>query len=677
MRCYRLLIVDDDADRRILSDFLAPIGAAVCQIQQAADGKSGLAALREGQFDCLLLDISLADMTGLEFLSAAGFDAEQSSYAVVVVTGQGSESIAVELMKRGVQDYVVKDQLDANALWRTVTNAVAKAELPRRLADSQRELTASKLALEQEVVIRKCAEAEMRTAKDAADQANQAKTRFVAMVTHELRTPLNGILGHIQLLRIERGLSALQELHLGEMRQAGQHLLGMIDRLLDFDSLENSRMKLCPADVSVRELAEECITSVSPMAVERGLKLILARAFDAPRQLVVDPVRLRQVIVNLLGNAVKYTETGSVELRLLAGALPGGLRVEVADTGRGIDEADRTRLFHDFERLDEATSAEGSGLGLAIAAGVVRLMGGAIDYYPSPSGGSVFWFELPAAEFVSLLPLPAKVATSMKSTPSCTGRPVLLVDDIKINRDIIGAFLDSAGYAVTLAECGEEAVRLATEQDFDLILMDVRMPRMDGFEATRRIRALSGARGQVPILGQTAYTFLYQIAQCREAGMDGQITKPVDYETLIHAVKNAIARIPPSDTEVPRPPGVAAQGPPARFDRAVMDHMLALMPADDVAANLQSLHDREEEMLRLLEPPIDLARQTDAAHSLASAAGMLGFAALSTASRGFEQAVARHAPEADGMAEQLRVEIGAALTELDALRNGGRAAQHT
>src|ERR1700733_4184521 len=340
MRCYRLLIVDDDADRRILGNFLAPAGAAMCQTQQAVDGKSGLAALREGEFDCLLLDISLADMTGLEFLSAAGFDAEHSSYAVVVVTGQGSESIAVESMKRGVQDYVVKDQLDANTLWRTVTNAVAKADLQRRLALSLRELNASNRALEQEAVMRKAAEAGMRTAKDAADQANQAKARFVAMITNELRTPLNGILGHIQPLRIERGLSALQELHLGEMRQAGQHLLEMIDRLLDFASLENSRMKLHPVEVSVRELAEECITSVGPMAAERGLKLIQARAFDTPRQFVVDPVRLRQVMLNLLGNAVKCTETGSVELRLLAGALPGGLRVGIADTGPGIDEAD-------------------------------------------------------------------------------------------------------------------------------------------------------------------------------------------------------------------------------------------------------------------------------------------------------------------------------------------------
>jgi signal transduction histidine kinase len=259
-----------------------------------------------------------------------------------------------------------------------------------------RDLTAANRALEQEAATRKLAETE----RDTAEHASLAKTRFVTMVTHELRTPLNGILGYAQLLRLEQDLTARQDMQVGAIIQAGRHLLDIVDGVLDFVSIETGRMEMRPEQVSVRDLADACIVFIGPMAVERSLGLSIVCAHDTPRQIVVDPARLRQVLLNLLGNAVKYTNEGRVELRVLAGVRPGTIRMEVADTGRGIDAACRDRLFREFERLEPASSVEGTGLGLAIAARIVRQMGGTIGYMANPDAApaksaSVFWFELP------------------------------------------------------------------------------------------------------------------------------------------------------------------------------------------------------------------------------------------------------------------------------------------
>ncbi len=397
-RSYRLLIVDDDeTDRRLYSRLLARLTPGSCEIHQAADGAAGLAILRERPVDCVLLDFNLPDMNGLEFLAAAA-DAAGLPFAVVLLTGQGSEAIAVEAMKRGVQDYLVKDQMDVARLWRAIAGAVTRKELRQRLAGcaagSHRGISTCRRLATGDRHRKAATRPKLRAAKEAAEQADQAKTRFVAMVTHELRTPLNGILGYAELLRIEGGLSPQQDARVGAMMQAGQHLHEMIERVLDFATLESGRMDLHPAPVTVRGLAEECIACIGPMAAGHALSLRMVSAYDAPPQIVADPARLRQILLNLLGNAVKYTPTGSVELRVLAGASPGGLRIEVADTGRGIDAASRDRLFQDFERLDAAASVEGAGLGLAIAA-QDRGADGRRDrgYLANPGGGSVFWLR--------------------------------------------------------------------------------------------------------------------------------------------------------------------------------------------------------------------------------------------------------------------------------------------
>jgi signal transduction histidine kinase/HPt (histidine-containing phosphotransfer) domain-containing protein len=666
-RSYRLLIVDDDeTDRRLYGRLLARQALGACEVHQASNGAAGLAALGAQPFDCVLLDFHLPDMTGLEFIEAVAASGELPC-AIVLVTGQGNEAIAVEAMKRGVQDYLVKDQVNATSLWRAMTSAVTQTELRQRLAGSLRELTAANAALEQEVITRKAAEADLRTAKEAAERASQAKTRFVAMVTHELRTPLNGILGYAELLRIEGGLSPHQDTRVGAMMQAGQHLLEMIERVLDFATIETGRMELHPVAVAVRGLTEECMACIGPIAIEHALSLRMVSSYDAPSHIVADPARLRQVLLNLLGNAVKYTDAGSVELRVLAGSAHGGLRIEIADTGAGIDEATCGRLFQEFERLDATASVEGAGLGLAISARTIELMGGEIGYLANPGGGSVFWLELPPSD-ISTSSSPAALPAAPPPLPS--GKRILLVDDIAMNRDVIGAFLRAAGHEVVAVDSGQEAVRLATEQMFNVILMDLRMPKMDGLEATRHIRAMPAPRGWTPILALTAYTFPEQVAECREAGMDGHIAKPVEYATLVRAIDDAITGVSSnwaSHSPAPVPAEAGEAAAPLEFDRAVYGRMLEFLPPQEIVTNLQLLRAQQQQILELLDQPGEPAVLAETAHTLASTAGMFGFIALSAVSRSFQQALELDAPEVDELARQMRDETRAGLAALDGL----------
>ena len=677
-RSYRLLIVDgDETDRRFYSKLLGGQPHGVCEIRQAADGAAGLAALRAQVPDCMLLDFSLPDLTGLEFLTDAAVD-DVLPCAVVMITRAGSEAIAVAAMKHGVQDYLVKDQVNARNLWSAIANAVAQAELRQHLDGTARAYTAANAALEQEIAIHQAAETDLRRAKETAEQADAAKTRFVAMVTHELRTPLNGILGYAELLRIEGPLSPAQETRVAAMLQAGHHMREIIESVLDVAATDSGQIVLHPAPVAIHEVTESCIGCIGPMATARQLSLRLVSAHDAPRQIIADPARLRQVLLNLLGNAVKYTAAGSAELRVLAGANPGGLRIEIADTGPGIDATNRDRLFRDFERLDANASTEGAGLGLAIAARLINRMGGTIGHAANPGGGSIFWLELPPGELASpALPVQASPAPSSWSPPPSLspslfpGHRVLLVDDNAMNHDVIGAFLRAAGHAVVLADSGAEAVRLAAEQEFDLILMDLRMPEIDGLQATRSIRALPALHGKVPILALTACTFRDQVEQCRHAGMDGHIARPVDYATLTAAVAAAIA-VPASgwtaDPAASLETELVAE-PPAepRLDRIALDATLTFLTPDEVTANLQVLREFQAQMLQLLDQPTAPAVLTQAAHELASNAGMFGFAALCTVARDFEHAMGRDAPEADRLGQLMRTEIGVGLTALDAL----------
>jgi signal transduction histidine kinase len=537
---HRVLVIDDSTDDQRLYQRLLRPGrhAASFQLHPCGSGQAGLQALRQGGHDCLLLDLNLPDMSGLDFLSAIAPPGQELPLPVVLVTGHGSEALAVEAMKRGVQDYLVKGALTAPGLARAIDRAVEQTALRRRLAESVREVYAANAALAREVETRSAAEAELTRAKLAAEQATRSKSLFVASMSHELRTPLNGILGYAQLLRLEGALAPQQERRVDAMIRTGRFLLEMINQVLDFSSIEADRMELHPAVVEPYAAAEDCVELIGLQAAEHGVALRLMILGSIPRRMVCDAGRLRQVLLNLLANAVKFASDKPVELRLTTGA-SGCVRFEIADRGPGIAPALRDRLFQHFERLDAPDAVQGTGLGLAISARLARMMGGEIGYAPREGGGSIFWLELPG---LAAAPRPATVAPVPGVPATAAGPLILAVDDMAMNCDVLEGFMKAAGYRVQLAHSGEEAIAAVAATDFDLVLMDVRMPGMNGMEATRRIRGLPGPRGRVLVVAVTALAFAEQISECREAGMDGHLAKPVSQPELIRVVAEMLAR---------------------------------------------------------------------------------------------------------------------------------------
>jgi PAS domain S-box-containing protein len=517
-------------------------------------------------------------------------------------------------------------------------------------------------------------------AKNAAEEASRAKTRFLAGMSHELRTPLNGILGYAQLLHMEGGLTRLQATRIQAMMDAGNHLLEMISCVLDLSEIESGDAGLRAGPMDIVGLAEASLAIVRAAAQKKGLELCLQIAPDVPRKVTADTGKTRQVLLNVLGNAVKYTQRGGVELRIdtvAATATPPAftvgeprLRFIVADTGPGIPPDRRSRLFEEFDRLGAAssTATEGAGLGLSLSKRLAMLMGGTLDYQDNPDGGSIFVLDVPLIEAGASASSSPAIA---KDPPKGRDARILVVDDVSMNRDIAAAFLTSAGYLVVCAESGEKGVQEAGANDFLAVLMDVRMPGMDGLEATRRIRTLGGTRGTVPVVALTAQVFTEQIAACRAAGMDTHVGKPFTLENLLGAVTRVVEeRL--SGAPVPMPDLPDMKAPPAPvlpvLDHITLERTAALLNGSSVRSFLDTLTVRAEELRRNLGARDGMSAIDDslanAAHRIAGSAGMFGFDRLAHVAKHFEDAVKAHSPDAEALADDLDSALDASLAAM-------------